>query len=83
MSPPLLDEFMGQLQTTSPRVLEQYMQTSQALFNQTPRIVAQGFSQVAQIDYSETFAAVATSASSNLLLAKASREKLHFFDNLI
>lgn len=40
------------------------------------RIVAKGFSQTEGIDYEETFAAVATSASLRLLLTKASKENL-------
>lgn len=39
-------------------------------------IVAKGFSQKEGVDYTETFAAVATSASLRLLLMKASKEKL-------
>lgn len=40
------------------------------------RIVAKGFSQIEGVDYEETFAAVATSASLRLLLTKASKESL-------
>lgn len=40
------------------------------------RIVAKGFTQQEGIDYEETFAAVATSASFRLFLTKASKEKL-------